>query len=726
MGEVRMECLKSKKKLINLRSTSTENEQRIPLCAFRKVFLGAIRELCVQDGSISFGDDKAEPDQQLGSKSYFSDGNDTDTDDEKKPVNRLRSNSYDKQQWRAKKERQLSWQDQGMKPKVQKLDPQEHRRSFRGIGGSLLSTSSKRGPNSRGRSLRHLNQIRVPLPRPVSHRAESQPLLDRKDSFGSVAENRKKAIPYFAKLCWACEQVGYPHEYADLVGSQFLGLDSANPVTHIDGHVPLVTDLVEFVAQAFMTITNFADLIVVFIDDFQWVDSFTWKVIRALGQSGKKMLLICAMRSHDKQALRRIQTAVNFRLEITLGPLNLPGIKELFGVLGYDEGSIDEQLCTDIYQRTGGVPVYVIELLELIKRSNSVSQNEEGMLRLTNDGQLGDVSIECHVVEPPLKIADFSFCYTVGEKRGKGSSALAESLLNRFDRLGVRVRKILQTCAVLGNSFALSDLVRVHPEISEGGIEQSLEIATSEMILGEIVEDDDDTKSIFSNSTGGSSSKIGSSIEFSKTSSGINVLGDRFFEFSHDMWRSSVLTTMLKERKIELHRLIAEAMEQDQKLVLQRSDIGRLLTLFDHWKSCGDFRRAAPLALVVGIRLNEWDLVAQSLDLYHDALDMCFDSVQPVEERHWRSDGKLIPAIVPCIMCKSNYPLREDDWVKVASNPEVLDLILRLHVTIAESHRLMDDLRQCATTLQDAYTVSVQTLTSEGAPLHFDSRAFAT
>jgi hypothetical protein len=166
--------------------------------------------------------------------------------------------------------------------------------------------------------------------------------------------------------------------------------------------------------------------------------------------------------------------------------------------------------------------------------------------------------------------------------------------LNRFDALGVQVRKILQTCAVLGNSFALSDLVRVHPEIS--GIEQSLEIATLEMILGEIVEDGDDNKSSFSNSTGGSRSKFGSSIEFTKTSSGINVLGDRIFEFSHDMRRSNLLTTMLKERKIELHQLIAEAMEQDQNLVLQRSDIGRLLTLFDHWKSCGEFSQGGTIS----------------------------------------------------------------------------------------------------------------------------------
>ena len=205
----------------------------------------------------------------------------------------------------------------------------------------------------------------------------------------------------------------------------------------------------------------------------------------------------------------------------------------------------------------------------------------------------------------------------------------------------MRVRKVLQTCAVLGNSFALSDLIRVHPEINETEIEHSLEIATDEMILVEVAEEDEDTRSIVSNSTGGSESKRGSSIGYSKTSSALNAaIGDRFFEFSHDMWKTNVLTTMLKERKIELHRLIAEAMEKDQLMILQRSDIARLLTLFDHWKSCGDFKKAGPLAIAVGTRLNEWDLAAQSLEFYKDALDMCFDSVVPVDDGQPRSDGK--------------------------------------------------------------------------------------
>ena len=105
------------------------------------------------------------------------------------------------------------------------------------------------------------------------------------------------------------------------------------------------------------------------------------------------------------------------------------------------------------------------------------------------------------------------------------------------------------------------------------------------------------------------------------------------------MWRSNLLTTMLKERKMELHRTIAEALEQDQNAILERSDIARLLTLFDHWKACGDFRKAAPLALAVGSRLNEWDLSLQSLELYKDALEMCFEIVDPVDD-NGRHHGK--------------------------------------------------------------------------------------
>ena len=267
---------------------------------------------------------------------------------------------------------------------------------------------------------------------------------------------------------------------------------------------------------------------------------------------------------------------------------------------------------------------------------------------------------------------------------------MEETFLARFDSLDVRVRKVLQTCAVLGLSFSLSDVIRVHPEMEEMDIESAIETSIDEMILVEHAEEEEDTMSLKSGSTGGAGSHddsftfanaAGHSHSGRSTDAG-KGLTDRSFQFSHTMWRQSVLTTMLKERKIELHRLIAEAMEKDQVLILEQSDISRLLTLFDHWKSCGDFCKTAPLALAVGSRLEEWDLCAQSLELYEDALEMSFDSVQTVE-----GEGDT------------------SEWVQVSAKPAVLDYILRLHIRIGLCHQSLGDEIESISLFEDAYNI---------------------
>lgn len=260
---------------------------------------------------------------------------------------------------------------------------------------------------------------------------------------------------------------------------------------------------------------------------------------------------------------------------------------------------------------------------------------------------------------------------------------MEETFLSRFDALDVRVRKVLQTCAVLGLSFAMSDVIKVHPELEESDLEHALDCATDEMILLEQIEheEEEDNASLKSGSSGESADN------FDRTdhTSGANLkLHDRFFQFSHAMWRKNVLTTMLKERKIELHRSIAEAMEKDQVMILEQSDISRLLTLFDHWKSCGDFSKSAPLALAVGSRLEEWDLSAQSLELYEDALEMSFDSVH--------STGKESAA-------------GDEEWVQVAATPGVWDLILRLHIRIGLCHQNLGEDYESISYFEDAYTI---------------------
>ena len=93
-----------------------------------------------------------------------------------------------------------------------------------------LRKSSHCGPGTKG----------TPSPlRTSSTKGGSQRMLED----GSMAEteasghrNDDTSVPYFEKLCWVCEELDYPFEYADIVGSQFLGLDAAHPVTHVNGH----------------------------------------------------------------------------------------------------------------------------------------------------------------------------------------------------------------------------------------------------------------------------------------------------------------------------------------------------------------------------------------------------------------------------------------------------------------------------------------------------------
>ena len=550
INDVKIEGLKRSKKVVVARSASTESEQRIPLCSFRKIFLHAIRELCLHDGTISFGDGKWDAfNQNTPRRELSADG-----------AKLRRSLSISKPQ------RRLLVEQRAQRPSTSEKPIPKPPMALRAVTlGRLSSKTYTRGslkqvpqlpePSSfrhSGTSLNQANRTQSarisllldkdasplsPTTRTQSARIAHQ--LERGDSFGSGGSHQPTTvIPYLSKLCWVCEQLDHPYEYADLIGSQFLGLDSATPITHVNGQVPHVAELVEFIAQAFMRITNFADLILVFIDDFQWVDSFTWKVIRALGQSGKKMLLVCAMRSHDKQAMRRMSAAVNFRVEITLGPLYLPDIRALVGrVLGYSEETVDDFFCTEIYQRTGGLPVYLVELLEDIKRNKTVSLSDEGVLRFISSVHEGKV---CHMFERYVQsIKMFLMIRCLRSKRTQSialNSALVmkESLMNRFDALDVRVRKVLQTCAVLGNSFALSDVIRVHTDLEETEIEMSLDVATKEMILIEVT-DDDEERTVYSHSTGGEQSALGASIQYSKTSSGFNVIGDRYFQFSHDV-----------------------------------------------------------------------------------------------------------------------------------------------------------------------------------------------
>lgn len=261
------------------------------------------------------------------------------------------------------------------------------------------------------------------------------------------------------------------------------------------------------------------------------------------------------------------------------------------------------------------------------------------------------------------------------------------------------VRQVLQTCAVLGMSFALSDVMRVHMDLEDHTIEHALNAAVDELILAEDIEDEDDDEDESLRS--GDDSRV----EPHTASTWNAADGDRFFQFNHAMWRKSVLDKMLKEQKINLHKSIAEAMENEQVLNMESSDIGRLLTLFDHWKSCGNFGKAAPLALAVGLRLEDWDLCAQSLDLYRDALEMCYESADGSDGRDPARDGRFLDSFDYQVGMTLTHVAEKELWLPASAPPPTVEFILRLHIRIAKCHAHLGEQEQCATAFEDAYKV---------------------
>lgn len=209
----------------------------------------------------------------------------------------------------------------------------------------------KSGTPAQNESLRAIRS-KGPMVSPRRH--SSKKLLGDDSSTGSldasVVLRHTSAVHYFEKLCEACEALDYPYEYADIVGSQFLGFECATAITHIDGHVPTMDELVEFLSLVLIWIAHHSDLLTIFLDDFQWVDAFSWKVFRAVCKKSNSTLLICSTRSHDKQALRRMSTVFSHdeanqasSVEITLNPLDFSDIRELVSlVLGHTMSMISD------------------------------------------------------------------------------------------------------------------------------------------------------------------------------------------------------------------------------------------------------------------------------------------------------------------------------------------------------------------------------------------------
>ncbi|WP_437947961.1 AAA family ATPase [Sorangium sp. So ce296] len=184
--------------------------------------------------------------------------------------------------------------------------------------------------------------------------------------------------------------------------------------------------------------------LVVFLDDMQWADSASLKLVQRLttGPEELHLLVVGAYRDNEvdaghplQLAMKEIERAGARMSSIAVGPLAGPDVVALVtDALRAARGEA-EPLATVLLERTHGNPFFLIQFLHAL--------HEEGLLRF--DPQSG------------------SFRCDVGEvRRQKGSTDnVIDLMVRRLRRLPERTRATLTLAACIGNLFHLSTLAVV-------------------------------------------------------------------------------------------------------------------------------------------------------------------------------------------------------------------------------------------------------------------------
>jgi predicted ATPase len=179
--------------------------------------------------------------------------------------------------------------------------------------------------------------------------------------------------------------------------------------------------------------------LVLFLDDLQWADAASLKLLQALltDEQCHHLLVIGAYRDNEVlpshplmllvDELRQSGAALN---DITLGPLDTPHVEELLSDSLRVPPQMAEPLASLLIQRTGGNPFFLNQLLK--------SLHEERLLTLQNG--------EWHFDLDAIRGANLT-------------DNVVELMAGKIQKLPIDTQRVLKVAACIGNRFDLSILV---------------------------------------------------------------------------------------------------------------------------------------------------------------------------------------------------------------------------------------------------------------------------
>jgi class 3 adenylate cyclase len=397
-----------------------------------------------------------------------------------------------------------------------------------------------------------------------------------------------------------------------------------------------------FLANAFLRCIEDVGLVVIAIDDVHFTDELTWVILKRILDYANNVILIGT--SPVEKSMFRVgdyfweimenHYAFSGRfLEIHLGPLTEDEIRFLISKkLGMKVELVSPDLLHEVMLESGGMPQFAMNVLTLMvdATANDESARGDTKQKLTSD-----------------------------------------IILHRVDALDVEVRSTLNIAAVLGDKFALGDLVRVLMAGADSQekdvrkkVASSLKVAVLEGIL--VLHDVKDNV------------LKGKQADFDANSDSTT------FSFFKSTWRTTILGLMLGSRQRDVHRKTAENMELR---LSADSSLQDWLKLFVHWKSSGSTHNAAKVALSIGSLVEETPEAIESIKVFESSLGMFGWQNTDLEENCGFSSDIL------SVLAAEDIADIIRLSVGLGMSQEACDLRHNSYITFANAIRVMDRAR---------------------------------
>ncbi len=477
-------------------------------------------------------------------------------------------------------------------------------------------------------------------------------------SVNSQSSKSSRESSEMTRFRFICRELNASPDFMELIGKRFLGIrDGNDSTTQSDSSTPQIQSIVNFMADAFIRCTKHANLVLLALDDVQWMDELSWKVVQKILEA-QNVLIICSSRLPLSKLTMdpiffsdlqdRFQKDGRY-LEIPLTPFDESEVKEMIADnLSIKLDEVETSFSRNIFTTSGGMPHYLSFIIDAIKRNNLTVRLENGMISIENStGEDGKVT--CLIISFLFRVSmslihPFSLVPHTDVSQIFGS--VNELLLYRIDALDSSVRTVLHLSAVLGTEFDLLDAALAFEELF--GIDESKqsESATALLESFEVAIKEGIIEKIYATSVNGDDEimheeekNYESMMSVMSSFKGRRQTHPFYFEnyrlrFTHDSWKTSILNVMLDERKREMHEHVAISLERDlDDEAHDQDDFEKQIAIFKHWKSSGNFSKASASALNIGGQLMLLGLNAQAILLFDDALDILTEITDDEVER---------------------------------------------------------------------------------------------